>query len=277
MSVTVMLSGTETSDEIAVLQALSVARRLKTPLNGLCALPDPASALLYTTSPYMIGIGGAAMDSVNKAQEDVINAARQMFERLAEASGEGVECRFEHRVGQTDREAGDAACLADAIVFPRDAGNPAHALGRAFEHVMMDTRLPVLLAGNATSEAGPALIAWDGSPQAARAVRLNEGLIRMAGDALIAQNPDDLGERRDRKSADADALKTWLEARGVHAASAEFSGDIADGLISLAGEHGAQMIIAGAYGHSRAGEFLFGGATRGLLHAKAAPPLALVH
>jgi len=41
--------------------------------------------------------------------------------------------------------------------------------------------------------------------------------------------------------------------------------DIAGALIRLAQEDGADLIVAGAYGQSRLGEWVFGGATRGLL------------
>ncbi len=274
MSVTAMLTGSETLDEIALKQALSLATRLQVPLVGLCALPDPSSALLYTTSPYMIGVGGAAMDSVLAAQNEVVAGARDMFERIAA----GVEdARFEHRTDLTERAAADAATLSDAIVFPHPAGKASHPLARAFEHVLMDARLPVYLSGDEVVESGPALIAWDGSPQVARAVRLQERLIRMAGTVVVAQNPDDLKERSDRPSASIDALGDWLKRRGVSVESASFKGDVAEGLCQLAKERKAQMVVAGAYGHSRAGEFLFGGATRGLLRAEEAPALALVH
>jgi nucleotide-binding universal stress UspA family protein len=40
---------------------------------------------------------------------------------------------------------------------------------------------------------------------------------------------------------------------------------VADELIRLADAEGADLIVAGAYGHSRLGEWAFGGATRDLL------------
>jgi nucleotide-binding universal stress UspA family protein len=39
----------------------------------------------------------------------------------------------------------------------------------------------------------------------------------------------------------------------------------ADELVRLAGEEHADLIVAGAYGHSRLGEWMFGGVTRSLL------------
>ena len=36
-------------------------------------------------------------------------------------------------------------------------------------------------------------------------------------------------------------------------------------LLRVAKDHGADLIVTGAYGHSRLGEWVFGGMTRGLL------------
>jgi nucleotide-binding universal stress UspA family protein len=44
-------------------------------------------------------------------------------------------------------------------------------------------------------------------------------------------------------------------------------GSISDQLRSVAKSEGADLIVAGAYGHTRLGEWVFGGATRGLLHS----------
>ena len=45
--------------------------------------------------------------------------------------------------------------------------------------------------------------------------------------------------------------------------------------VSSFAQAGATLIVAGAYGHSRLGERLFGGTSRRLLEANQAPALAL--
>jgi nucleotide-binding universal stress UspA family protein len=44
-----------------------------------------------------------------------------------------------------------------------------------------------------------------------------------------------------------------------------YEGSVAGKLITLAQDEGADLIVAGAYGHSRLGEWAFGGVTRDLL------------
>ncbi len=55
------------------------------------------------------------------------------------------------------------------------------------------------------------------------------------------------------------------------------NGDVARRLLEAAGEIGAGLFVAGAYGHSRAQEFVFGGATRAFLAASGSPALLLRH
>lgn len=277
MTVISMIGGTTPGDKMALDYALSIARRMASGLQGLCAFPDPSTALIYSTSPYMIGVGGAAVEGIQQAQAKLTEDCREMFQAVVAQSGDDVATAFEAQTETAERAGVRAATLADAIVFPRAVGTGEHVLAPAFERIMMDARLPLVIAGNEGEVTGAGLIAWDGSPQAARAVRLHEPLLRMLGRAVIAQNPSDLGGLSANPAARPSALSDWLSARGIESETADFEGKISEGLIQLAADRGCEVIVAGAYGSSRAGEFLFGGATRGLLRADSAPALALAH
>ena len=78
-----------------------------------------------------------------------------------------------------------------------------------------------------------------------------------------------------RPAAEPGTLESWLKRHGVTAKTAEIDGDVGSGLLALAKGSGASMIVAGAYGHSRLGERLFGGTTRRMLESAHAPVLAL--
>ena len=68
-----------------------------------------------------------------------------------------------------------------------------------------------------------------------------------------------------------------LTAHGVKAEPQRLErSDPAAALIRLAAETGAGLIVAGAFGHARLREFIFGGVTRNLLHADG-PSLFLSH
>jgi nucleotide-binding universal stress UspA family protein len=72
-----------------------------------------------------------------------------------------------------------------------------------------------------------------------------------------------------------DALHRWLMWHGVSAQmQVETIGTgIADALLSHAADTNADLIVMGAYGHSRWAERVLGGATRGLLASMTVPVL----
>lgn len=278
MTVTCMIGGNTPSDRAALDYACSLARRLGQPITGLCAFPDPTTALIYATSPYMIGVGGPALDRVREAQEELIEDCRKMFDEVVSNAGLTDAATFTSETNLPARAAVAAATLAEAMVFPHQAGTGEHVLGEPFERTMMDSALPVVLAAAELAETGRALVAWDGSPQAARAVRLHLPLLKLMDEVVIAQNPEDMSQlTAQNPAASPEVLAAWLDQRGITNSTVSFGGPVASGLVEAAGRHRCEMIVSGAYGSSRAGEMLFGGATRGLLKTEGAPALALAH
>src|SRR5207244_3808336 len=79
----------------------------------------------------------------------------------------------------------------------------------------------------------------------------------------------------DRMRAQLDALSRWLMYHGVTAQVRleSTSGPIADAMLSYVADRGIDLLVMGAYGHSRWSERLLGGATRGLLHSMTVPVL----
>ncbi|MDI1364472.1 MAG: universal stress protein, partial [bacterium] len=73
-------------------------------------------------------------------------------------------------------------------------------------------------------------------------------------------------------------LADFLAARGVKTTirTLEGTGDAAGLLLSTAREVGADILVAGAFGHPRLQEFIFGGTTRSLLNTDG-PSLFLSH
>ncbi len=274
MTVFAMLQGAPTVDLGTCKSALALARHIKTSLTGLCALPDPQMALMLVTTPESIGMTGAATKTLIELQQDLLAKAEATFRQAVSQAPAGVEATFVHQVATAETAAANAATLADAIVFPRAAAKAGEPLSLAFEHVLMDARLPAILAGEEDYVPGPVVMGWDGSPGAARAVRLHQHLLQAAGDVIIAQNEKDA--RRDDPAAvvSPDVLAGWLSHRGIKSKSASIEGNVADALRALAKGSGATMIVAGAYGHSKLGQRLFGGTSRSLL-ASTSPALAL--
>ena len=273
MSVVAMLEGSESADRASTQTAVGIARRLGVPVSGVCALPDPAAALIVMSTPEATGLAANATKDIAAMQEQVIAKARAAFENVT--GGENLPCEFSHIVDVAERAGANAATLADAVVFPHSVQKAADPLSLSFEYVLMEARLPVVMAGSQPLTDGPVIVAWDGSNGAARAVRFHLPIVKAFGEVIIAQNESDLGKDQPRDASSPAALETWLDSHNVKHKRMPIEGQVASGLLALAKGSGASIIVAGAYGHSRIGERLFGGTTQRLLDAEEAPALAL--
>jgi nucleotide-binding universal stress UspA family protein len=117
------------------------------------------------------------------------------------------------------------------------------------------------------------LVAWNASREATRAVNDALPLLEKAGRVtILAVNPrGGIGGHGDVPAAD---IALHLARHGVRAEAAHtVATDIPDGeaLLSYAADIGADMMVSGGYGHSRARELVFGGVTRTLLHEMTIP------
>jgi hypothetical protein len=114
--------------------------------------------------------------------------------------------------------------------------------------------------GSSCDPAGPALIAWDGSYEAANAIRSALGMLRLSSDVHILQV--DEGKTDGFPST---RLLEYLSRHGIHAelaieSAARFDRDLVpDMLIARAMTVNASYLVMGGYSHSRVGEYLFGG------------------
>jgi nucleotide-binding universal stress UspA family protein len=118
-----------------------------------------------------------------------------------------------------------------------------------------------------------AAIAWDGGKESTRAVRTALPLLEKASKVVILAAPTEAP-----RPYDPARLQAFLTARGVKSEimALKANGEVAPLLLSTAKSIGAELMIAGAFGHPRLQEFVFGGATRSFLHADG-PSLFLSH
>lgn len=171
----------------------------------------------------------------------------------------------------------NSAALADLVVVSQEGaevGLTRELVGQA----LLADRAPVLVArGDPERLSEPAVIAWDGSSQAGRAVRAALPLLAMAGGIHVVQCVTGL----DRQAADSgiDLLNAYLKLHGVGEGVAALveGADEGAALIAAAKAKHAGIFVAGAWGRSRLQETVFGGATRTFLRSKDGPSLLLAH
>jgi nucleotide-binding universal stress UspA family protein len=105
-------------------------------------------------------------------------------------------------------------------------------------------------------------------------MRTSLPLLQKAAKVVVAGAPD-----ASSRSFALERLVEFLAARGVTATTKMVEGsggDAAGLLLGAAKEVGADFLVAGAFGHPRLQEFIFGGTTRSLLNNDG-PSLFLSH
>jgi nucleotide-binding universal stress UspA family protein len=185
--------------------------------------------------------------------------------RLADAAIPSEWRAVESFTGDAAAAARAAARTADLVVAS-EADPKEIANGTDLDSLLYDTGRPVLLVPVAGMKEGPfskVLVAWNGTREAARAAFDALPFIMEADEATVLTI--DAG---DELSSSATQLAAALSRHGAHvavsglASSGRGVADVIAGQVELSG---ADLLVMGAYGHSRLREFLFGGVTRSLL------------
>ena len=115
-------------------------------------------------------------------------------------------------------------------------------------------------------------IAWDGSRLAARAVRdATSFLTRAHAVTIISINEAQEAAKRLRGGLAAHLARHGLTAQ-IERGNADRA-DVQPTILSIAADTGLDLIVMGAYGHSRLQERFLGGVTRGMLQAMTVPTL----
>jgi nucleotide-binding universal stress UspA family protein len=261
---------------IRLEHAAALGQRHGAHVTGICVIDLPPPPLFY---------GDASLQVDPRTLQEVMTQMRTA------ATGEAakVEALFRERLGRdglshewrlVDGFAGETVALharyADLVILgqpdpnadPGASGIPAPAL--------LSSGRPVLLvpyAGDVATIGETVLVAWNASREAARAVNDALPLLREArAVTVLAVNP--LGGIAGDGDVPAADIALHLARHGVKAEAAHtVAPEIPEGdaILDYAADIGADLIVAGGYGHSRMREFVFGGVTRSLLTEMTVP------
>ena len=261
------LSGGE-PDRAAIEAAAMLAEPFGAELAGVYAPADVADVLPWMGEGFLGGVQATALESLKEAA-----AAGEAKAQATFAACSYAKKRFMSL--QTPVWAGLAAesRLCDVVVFTNDPARGRGPLAEAFQQMVADEQRPVLIAREGLKVGGTVAVAWDGGKEASRAVRLAMPLLEKAKRVVV------LGATKaSSRSFDPARLQAYCAARGVKAEVELIAdaGDAAPLLLKAAEAAGAEILVAGAFGHPRLQEFIFGGATRTFLNSER-PSLFLSH
>lgn len=155
---------------------------------------------------------------------------------------------------------------ADLVVVGRRAAyDPCDpSLGVWPGVVAMESGRPVLVVPPEKDflAAHKVVVAWKETREARRAVKDALPILLRANEVVVMTASSQF---RDESAED---VCSWLSRHGVSCRPSVHAGEmlsVAGEIMDLASDVGADLIVSGAYGHSRMREWLFGGATRDLL------------
>lgn len=144
--------------------------------------------------------------------------------------------------------------------------------------LVFDAGLPVLMLPSARVDVAAAgvMVAWRNTQEARRALSAAMPLLRRAEDVLLVCVSSEEGAGLAWEGVEAARARLARHGVGTRADVRTCRGGMAETLLDAAESCGAELIVSGAYGHSRAREWVLGGATRDLLDS-ADRPLLMMH
>ena len=230
----------------------------------LTVLVDTPVDKYVTVDPY----GGAIL------AREALDLALKEDDALAAAFGERLardDVPFD--VAQSELPQIDALVrsgdLADLLIVSRSSGLAGD--------LALSASCPVLALPDHSGlklPLGTVCIAWDGGSEAARALKAAVPLLINAADVRVLTVESD----SPTGFPPTEALR-YLARHGVKAELTELprGNSVEEALAEAVARAGADLLVMGAYGHSRLREFLFGGVTRFFLDELTAPPLLIAH
>lgn len=240
-------------------------------------------AELHLRSMAELGLGSfSAIDDVNKHIQQSINEGaerlRLELDELKRKFGLEVEWRCLDGIGSV--VVPQHARFADLCILGQDVSATATATGYTFsEQLLFVTGRPVIFIpaeGSFETLGRHILVAWNSSRPSTRAVNDALPLIERAERVtVLAVNPAEFAERYG--ALPPERLVEHLRRHGASVEGAWLqdipAASIVDAMQHEAHTRGADMIVAGAFGHPKLWEKLMGGVTRELLARMTLPVL----
>ncbi len=269
---TILLSLNEISSNTGVIAATrQLANSFKSHVTGFYVVP---AAQIYPMAgmdaPPQIYDGNRIFFQQSK------DLVKDSFERAMKADGLSYGfLSVEGKSSQIAADIIDAARSAELVVMvPAQTDGGSGYESDVAERVVMQAGRPVLLLppkfdGKLSFE--HIAIAWDGGREAARAVFDALPFLTHSKKVWIFG----VDEARRGTEPEAEIATTLarhkIKAEIAHVASVGMN--TGETLLQAAKDHGAGLLVMGAYGHSRLSEFVFGGATRHVLRHVTMPVL----
>ncbi len=249
--------------------ALVLAKRFDAHLTGLYVVP------IFTVPAYAeVPIGREVIEEAQQAMWAQADEARERFE--ADAARAGVPAEWRALEGDVAATLNEQGRYADLVVVgqsnPEDEDDMSAGVA---DRLVLELGRPVLVIpyiGTHDTVGKRVLVAWNAKREAVRAINDALPILERAEHVdVMVINPS--GEEGDLPAAD---ISLHLARHGVKAEAQSIAADDIDAgnlLLSRAADADADLIVMGAYGHSRFRETVLGGVTRHMMKHMTVPIL----
>lgn len=261
-----------TEQMLSVIKSLNA--RFELHVVGLYVLPAvqvyPGAGMQMSTQVY----DGYRQYFINHAE-----TVKKQFDEMVRV--EGIQGEWRQCDSQTPNISDcviEQGRMADFIVLPQARKDDNIGIEiELTERAVMESGRPVLVIpsfGDFSSFGNKILAAWSNTRESARAIFDANPFLRCADKVDITwfdANVSDPGI--DLPGAELAAVLARHDVDAVVEAIPTGGNPVGEALLSHASDIGADMLVMGAYGHSRMREFVFGGATKTLLESMTIPVL----
>jgi nucleotide-binding universal stress UspA family protein len=262
------------ADQTALDFAVSFARRHNAHLHVLCTGVDETEPGFYYAGAHAIAV--QQNFDVAREQADQIEAAARA--RLANEDVQWDVQSVTVMPGGLDPFLADHMRFYDLVVLPAPhQGKNDRIDAMNFEACLFGADVPVMVipqGADTTASFSNIKVAWDDGTEAMAAARAALPLMKKAKSTTIAivDPPMHAADRSDPGGK----LATYLVRNGAKvdvAIHARTQPSIAAQLLARASETNIDLMVMGAYGHSRMREAILGGVTRDMLRLTTLPML----
>jgi nucleotide-binding universal stress UspA family protein len=245
--------------------AVELAKRFRAHLNVVYARPPveyPAPAIGRAMS----------MHYLDEASEDERERSEQIRNEVADVCGDLPSWEWHQHFGEVERIVTRFTHLADLVITEQSPHTSLEdaLISHMADHLVTAAGCPLLLLPSAWPP-GPigtrVLIAWKNSKEASAALRASVPFLLGADEVFILAAED---ADTDRPGSD---VARYLKYHGVHGKVIGTSGGNGKEIHKIAHQHRCDLLVMGAYAHSRVRELLLGGATDWMMRHTTIPVL----
>lgn len=245
-------------DENITQTAAGFAERNDALLTGFFVFSDMPESILKNIAPPQ-----AVRDAYAAHAREMTNKCRDSFVGALEHSS--VNSSFFARTGNVLELMQSRARSSDVVVIRSQRDARFRHRQMLLNDALITTGTPFLIMPpdiNKPPTAKRVVIAWNGSRESALAVRTSMDILRAAEVVCVVNVAD---ETRGELGVEVD-LCEHLVRHGINVEARHIdSGDVVESITEVADDMMADLIVCGAWGHTRLREMVVGGATRKLL------------